>query len=59
MIKPWLFEFLPELGGPSTEPNAQDVATLFGRYAMRRLASKAYFLASTTSVDHILRHPTS
>jgi len=32
MIKPWLFEFLPELGGPSTEPNAQDVATLFGRY---------------------------
>lgn len=32
MIRPWLFEFLPELGGPSIEPNAQDVATLFGRY---------------------------
>ena len=32
MIKPWIFEFLPELGGPSVEPNPQDVATLFGRY---------------------------
>jgi len=32
MIKPWLFEFLPELGSPSVEPNAQDVAALFGRY---------------------------
>ena len=32
MIKPWIFEFLPELGSPSTEPNAQDVTTLFGRY---------------------------
>ena len=32
MIKPWLFEFLPELGSPTIEPNAQDVAALFGRY---------------------------
>jgi len=32
MIKPWLFEFLPELGGPSAEPNPQDVAALFRRY---------------------------
>jgi hypothetical protein len=32
MIKPWLFEFLPELGSPSTEPNAVDVTALFGRY---------------------------
>jgi alkanesulfonate monooxygenase SsuD/methylene tetrahydromethanopterin reductase-like flavin-dependent oxidoreductase (luciferase family) len=32
MIKAWLFEFFPELGSPSTEPNAQDVAKLFGRY---------------------------
>lgn len=32
MIKPWLFEFLPELGGPSTEPDPRDVAALFGRY---------------------------
>ena len=32
MIKPWVFEFLPELGGPTTEPNPRDVATLFGRY---------------------------
>jgi alkanesulfonate monooxygenase SsuD/methylene tetrahydromethanopterin reductase-like flavin-dependent oxidoreductase (luciferase family) len=32
MIKPWLFEFLPELGSPSTEPNAADVTALFGRY---------------------------
>src|SRR3974377_1465713 len=32
MIKPRLFEFLPELGSPSVEPNAQDVAALFGRY---------------------------
>src|SRR5215472_14487656 len=32
MIKPWVFEFLPELGSPSTEPNPHDVTTLFGRY---------------------------
>jgi len=32
MIKPWLFEFLPELGGPSLEPDPHDVATLFARY---------------------------
>jgi alkanesulfonate monooxygenase SsuD/methylene tetrahydromethanopterin reductase-like flavin-dependent oxidoreductase (luciferase family) len=32
MIKPWLFEFLPELGGPSAEPNPKDVALLFERY---------------------------
>jgi alkanesulfonate monooxygenase SsuD/methylene tetrahydromethanopterin reductase-like flavin-dependent oxidoreductase (luciferase family) len=32
MIKPWVFEFLPELGGPSTEPDPRDVATLFSRY---------------------------
>jgi alkanesulfonate monooxygenase SsuD/methylene tetrahydromethanopterin reductase-like flavin-dependent oxidoreductase (luciferase family) len=32
MIKPWLFEFLPELGGPNVEPNPGDVATLFARY---------------------------
>jgi alkanesulfonate monooxygenase SsuD/methylene tetrahydromethanopterin reductase-like flavin-dependent oxidoreductase (luciferase family) len=32
MIKPWLFEFLPELGSPSLEPDPHDVATLFARY---------------------------
>src|SRR5262249_33244129 len=32
MIKPWLFEFLPELGGPSVEPDPHDVTTLFARY---------------------------
>ena len=32
MIKPWLFEFLPELGSPSAEPDPRDVAALFGRY---------------------------
>jgi alkanesulfonate monooxygenase SsuD/methylene tetrahydromethanopterin reductase-like flavin-dependent oxidoreductase (luciferase family) len=32
MIKPWLFEFLPELGSASTEPTPRDVATLFDRY---------------------------
>lgn len=32
MIKPWLFEFLPELGGPSVEPDPRDVAALFSRY---------------------------
>src|SRR5262249_21074977 len=32
MIKPWLFEFLPELGAPSVEPDARDVAALFARY---------------------------
>jgi alkanesulfonate monooxygenase SsuD/methylene tetrahydromethanopterin reductase-like flavin-dependent oxidoreductase (luciferase family) len=32
MIRPWLFEFLPELGGPSVEPDPKDVTTLFARY---------------------------
>jgi alkanesulfonate monooxygenase SsuD/methylene tetrahydromethanopterin reductase-like flavin-dependent oxidoreductase (luciferase family) len=32
MIKPWVFEFLPELGGPSIEPDPRDVAALFARY---------------------------
>jgi alkanesulfonate monooxygenase SsuD/methylene tetrahydromethanopterin reductase-like flavin-dependent oxidoreductase (luciferase family) len=32
MIKPWLFEFLPELGSPSVEPEPHEVATLFARY---------------------------
>src|SRR5215813_3957143 len=32
VIKPWLFEFLPELGGPSVEPDPRDVAALFARY---------------------------
>jgi alkanesulfonate monooxygenase SsuD/methylene tetrahydromethanopterin reductase-like flavin-dependent oxidoreductase (luciferase family) len=32
MIKPWLFEFLPELGGPSVEPDPADVAALIARY---------------------------
>jgi alkanesulfonate monooxygenase SsuD/methylene tetrahydromethanopterin reductase-like flavin-dependent oxidoreductase (luciferase family) len=32
VIKPWVFEFLPELGGPTTEPNPRDVAALFARY---------------------------
>jgi alkanesulfonate monooxygenase SsuD/methylene tetrahydromethanopterin reductase-like flavin-dependent oxidoreductase (luciferase family) len=32
MIKPWVFEFLPELGGPSTEPDPRDVAALYARY---------------------------
>lgn len=32
MIKPWVFEFLPELGGPSLEPAPRDVTALFARY---------------------------
>jgi len=32
MIKPWVFEFLPELGGPDAEPDPRDVAALFARY---------------------------
>src|SRR5689334_3836380 len=32
MIKPWVFEFLPELGGPSVEPDPRDVTALFARY---------------------------
>ena len=32
MIKPWLFEFLPELGSPSTEPDPRDVTNHFARY---------------------------
>jgi alkanesulfonate monooxygenase SsuD/methylene tetrahydromethanopterin reductase-like flavin-dependent oxidoreductase (luciferase family) len=32
MIKPWVFEFLPEMGGPSVEPDPREVATLIARY---------------------------
>jgi alkanesulfonate monooxygenase SsuD/methylene tetrahydromethanopterin reductase-like flavin-dependent oxidoreductase (luciferase family) len=32
MIKPWLFEFLPELGSSSVEPEPTAVATHFARY---------------------------
>ncbi|MCC6777457.1 MAG: LLM class flavin-dependent oxidoreductase [Hyphomicrobiales bacterium] len=32
MIKPWVFEFVPELGSPSMEPRPADVAALFTRY---------------------------
>jgi alkanesulfonate monooxygenase SsuD/methylene tetrahydromethanopterin reductase-like flavin-dependent oxidoreductase (luciferase family) len=32
LIKPWVFEFLPELGSPSVEPESRDVASLFARY---------------------------
>src|SRR5215470_16117117 len=32
MIKPWVFEFLPEMGVPGVEPDPRDVATLFARY---------------------------
>ena len=63
MIKPWLFEFLPELGSPSTEPDAADVTALSGRYLDlwvrdEALGFEGIFLASTTSVDRILRRPT-
>lgn len=64
MIKPWLFEFLPELGSPSTEPNAVDVTALFGRYLNlwvrdEALGFEGIFLASTTSAAHIPPRPTS
>jgi alkanesulfonate monooxygenase SsuD/methylene tetrahydromethanopterin reductase-like flavin-dependent oxidoreductase (luciferase family) len=32
MIKPWIFEFLPELGAQNLEPDPGDVAALFARY---------------------------
>ena len=32
MIKPWLFEFLPELGNPSAQPEPHAVAAHFARY---------------------------
>jgi alkanesulfonate monooxygenase SsuD/methylene tetrahydromethanopterin reductase-like flavin-dependent oxidoreductase (luciferase family) len=32
MIKPWLFEFLPELGSPGVEPDPRDVTALFAHY---------------------------
>jgi alkanesulfonate monooxygenase SsuD/methylene tetrahydromethanopterin reductase-like flavin-dependent oxidoreductase (luciferase family) len=32
MIKPWLFEFLPELGGPGREPDPREVTAHFQRY---------------------------
>jgi alkanesulfonate monooxygenase SsuD/methylene tetrahydromethanopterin reductase-like flavin-dependent oxidoreductase (luciferase family) len=32
MIKPWIFEFFPELGGDDRDPDPQDVAAYFARY---------------------------
>lgn len=32
MIKPWVFEFFPELGGETQDPEPRDVADYFGRY---------------------------
>jgi alkanesulfonate monooxygenase SsuD/methylene tetrahydromethanopterin reductase-like flavin-dependent oxidoreductase (luciferase family) len=32
MIKPWLFEFFPELGSPAANPDPADVAAHFARY---------------------------
>src|SRR6188508_2228173 len=32
MIKPWLFEFFPELGGLNVDPDPADVAAHFARY---------------------------
>lgn len=33
MIRPWVFEFVPELGGPTIEPKPDEVARLFTRYS--------------------------
>jgi alkanesulfonate monooxygenase SsuD/methylene tetrahydromethanopterin reductase-like flavin-dependent oxidoreductase (luciferase family) len=32
MIKPWVFEFFPELGGEDHDPDPRDVAAYFARY---------------------------
>ena len=32
MIKPWVFEFFPELGGEERDPEPQEVAAYFSRY---------------------------
>jgi alkanesulfonate monooxygenase SsuD/methylene tetrahydromethanopterin reductase-like flavin-dependent oxidoreductase (luciferase family) len=32
MIKPWVFEFFPELGGEDHDPDPHDVAAYFSRY---------------------------
>lgn len=32
MIKPWVFEFFPELGGEGHDPGPQELATYFSRY---------------------------
>src|SRR5215217_2258578 len=32
MIKPWLFEFFPELGSADRDPDPQEVAAYFARY---------------------------
>src|SRR5947208_2806649 len=32
MIKPWVFEFFPELGGEDHDPEPHDVAAYFARY---------------------------
>jgi hypothetical protein len=51
MIKPWLFEFLPELGNPTTEPEPHAVTAHFARYLdlWVRDASKAFSSVNTIS----------
>jgi hypothetical protein len=64
MIKPWLFEFLPGLGGPGVEPDPRDVAALFGRYLDlwvrdEALVFEAYFSANTISAGRTPLRPIS
>ena len=63
MIKPWVFEFLPELGSPSVEPNPADVTTLFARYLDlwvhdEALGFEGIFSASTISAARTPPRPT-
>ena len=62
MIKPWLFEFLPELGSSDTEPDPQAVAVHFARYLDlwvrdETLGFEGIFSASTISAAHTPRRP--
>jgi len=52
MIKPWLFEFLPELGSASLEPDPRDVARHFARYLDLWVRDEALGFEGIFSAEH-------
>ena len=56
MIKPWVFEFFPELGSEDNDPEPHEVAAYFSRYLDlwvndEALGFEASFSASTILAD--------
>src|SRR4029079_5164630 len=52
MIKPWLFEFFPEVGGPNAAPDPADVAAHFVRYLDPWVRDEAFGFAGIFFSEH-------